>query len=106
MMENNQAELFTVEESYNLVRLRDSCYEFVKKKYPTPVEDEDYEDYLQMLRDEADLEFCARIRVMADQIEKRILEPQKQTIRNVYGYLTKPKQKVIIVKKEVKAWKS
>jgi len=76
--------LFETKECYNLVGLRDACMVYVKKKYPNPVEDEDYDDYLQMLSDECDLEFCDRMRKMADQIEERILNPLKKQVQETY----------------------
>lgn len=79
-----QLSLINTNESYSLVNLKDSCYKFVKKKFPSPMECEEYEDYLQMLADEADLEFAFRLRVIADTIEKRILEPLKNNVRETY----------------------
>lgn len=76
--------LFEIQESYNLVGLRDACMDYVKKKYPQPMEDEDYDEYLQMLNDEADLEFCDRMRKMADQIEERVLNPIKKKVQETY----------------------
>ena len=84
-----QLTLLNVEESYSLVGLKDSCMAYVKKKFPSPVEDEDFDEYLKMLNDEADLEFVDRLRKIADQIESRVLNPLKKDIRLVYKDLTK-----------------
>ena len=81
---DEQMSLIDANESYSLIGLKDACYKFVKKKYPSPMECEEYEDYLQMLSDEADLEFASRLRVIADEIEKRVLEPLKKNIHETY----------------------
>lgn len=79
-----QLQLIEVDENYSLVNLKDSCYTYVKKKYPAPIECEEYEDYLKMLKEEADLEFADRLRKLADKIEKRIYEPQNEQIKETY----------------------
>ena len=69
---SEQINLFQVEESYGLVNLKQSCYEYVKRKY-RPVECEDFNDFLEFIRSEAELEFAIRLRKIADDIEKREL---------------------------------
>lgn len=91
-----QLKLLEIEESYNLNNLRNICSEFVKKKFPCPVEDEEFDDYLQMIQDEADLEFAARLRKIADDIENRILNPMRKEIKEVYKDLTNDKKNYII----------
>lgn len=83
-----QLKLLTIEESYNLVNLRDICREFVKKKFPSPMEDEDFDEYMEFLQQETDLEYVARLRKIADEIENRVLNPMKKDIREVYKDLT------------------
>lgn len=75
--------LFKMEDSYSLVGLRDLCLRETKEKLK-PVEGEDYEEYLEMINDESDLLFAERLRKIADDIEKRILEPQSQMIKETY----------------------
>lgn len=67
-----QINLFQVEESYSLVNLKQSCYEYVKRKY-TRTECEDFADFMEFIRSEAELEFAIRLRKIADDIEKREL---------------------------------
>ena len=76
--------LFEIKESYSLVNLKDLCLRETKEKYPKPMDGEDYEDYVAYLNDESDLLFAERLRKIADDIEKRILEPQKQMIDETY----------------------
>ena len=91
-----QLKLLVVEETYNLNNLRDICRDYVKKKFPNPVEDEDYDEYNKMLSDESDLEFAYRLRKIADQIEQRVLTPMKKEIKEVYKDLTTSKKDYII----------
>ena len=67
-----QPTLFQVEESYNLANLKQICYDFVKGKY-TRTECEDFSDFMEFIRSEAELEFAIRLRKIADDIEKREL---------------------------------
>lgn len=83
-----QLKLLMIEESYNLANLRDMCRDFVKKKFPSPMEDEDFDEYMEFLQQEADLEYVARLRKIADEIEARVLNPMKKDIREVYKDLT------------------
>ena len=76
-----QMRLFDTDDSYSLINLKESCKVYIKKKYPNPIEDESWEEYLKMLSDETDLEFVARLRKIADDIEKRVLEPVKEEVR-------------------------
>lgn len=69
---------------YDFSGLRKVCSQFIKEKYPRPVECEEYADYLQMIEEETDLELAHRIHEIANNIEKRIYEPQKKIIREVY----------------------
>lgn len=81
---DNELTLFKINESYSLVNLKDLCIRETKERFPKPVDGEEYEDYLDMIRDESDLLFAERLRKIADDIEKRILEPQKQMISETY----------------------
>ena len=83
---SEQMDLFEVTESYNLNTLRRMCRDYVKAKYPSPVEDESYTDYLSFINDESDLLFMEKIREIANQIEQRIYGKQKETIKEVYKY--------------------
>lgn len=83
-MSESQLNLFEIKESYSLVNLRDLCLRETKEKFPNPVDGEEYEEYLAMVQDEADLLFAERLRKIADDIEKRILEPQSQMIKETY----------------------
>lgn len=84
---NEEPLLFETKESYNLVGLRESCLSFIKKKYPYPVDGEDLDEFNEFIQQEADLEFCDRMRKMADQIEERILNPLKKKVKDTYkGY--------------------
>lgn len=83
-LEMEELTLFEMTNSYDLSRLKQLCYLETKKKYPKAVDEEDYDEYLNFLREEGDLLFCERLREIADQIEKRILEPQKQDIQRIY----------------------
>lgn len=75
--------LFEIKESYSLVGLRDLCVRETKSKLK-PVEGEDMEEFNKEIQDEADLLFAERLRKIADDIEKRILEPQSQMIKETY----------------------
>lgn len=75
--------LFEVKESYSLVGLRDLCVRETKSKLK-PVEGEDMEEFNKEIQEEADLLFAERLRKIADDIENRILEPQKEMIRETY----------------------
>lgn len=76
--------LFEVKESYSLVNLKDLCLRETKEKYPKPMDGEDYDEYITYIQDESDLLFAERLRKIADDIEKRILEPQKEMINETY----------------------
>lgn len=73
------------EEPLTFDRLKKECYLFIKNKYPRPVECEEYSDYLEMLKEETDLELAHRLHEMAQKIENSIYEPQKKIIQEVYG---------------------
>ena len=88
-MNESQLSLFEVKESYSLVNLKDLCLKEIKEKYPKPVEGEDYCDFLDFINQEADLLFAERLRIIANTIEKRILEPQKQIIHETYKNIFK-----------------
>lgn len=76
--------LFEIGESYSLVGLKDLCLRETKQKFPKPVDGEDWEEYNLMIQDESDLLFAERLRKIADDIERRVLEPQSQMIRETY----------------------
>lgn len=77
----NEPTLFELDNSYSLVKLKENCRNYVKEKLPSPVDGQDYDEYLKELKDETDLEFAYRLRKIADDIEKRILEPLKEEVR-------------------------
>lgn len=83
-----QIDLFYIRKSYNLNHLRKICRDEVKAKYPSPMEDEDYVDYLNFLQDESDLLFASRLKDIANEIEERIYGTQKQVMQEVYGKKT------------------
>lgn len=85
---DEQLDLLQVDDSYSLVGLRDSCTLYVKRKYPKPADEESFEEYVQFLKDEADLEFVERLRRMANQIENRVLNPIRKTAKQLYSNLT------------------
>lgn len=80
-----QMMLFQVQESYNLADLKKICREEVKRKFPAPIPDEDYLDYVAFLESETNLLFAERLRKIADEIEKMELGEQKRVIQEVYG---------------------
>lgn len=75
--------LFKMEDSYSLVGLRDLCLRETKEKM-NPVDGEDWDEFVKNVQDEADLLFAERLKKIAEGIEKRILEPQRQMIRETY----------------------
>lgn len=88
-MSENQLNLFDVKESYSLVNLKDLCLRDTKEKYPKPVDGEDYDEWMAFINDESELLFAERLRKIADEIEKRILEPQSQMIKETYDGIFK-----------------
>lgn len=80
----NQLKLFEAEESYCVKDLLQQCSVFVKKKFPKATEDEDYEEYLNFLKEEIMLEYAYRLHKIAESIEKRIYQKQEEVIKNVY----------------------
>ncbi len=76
--------LFKIEDSYSLVNLRDLCLRETKEKFPKPVDGEEYEEYLEFVQQESDLLFAQRLKDIASNIERRILEPQSQMIKETY----------------------
>lgn len=75
--------LFEIKESYSLVNLRDLCLRETKERIK-PVDGEDMDEFQAFVRDEADLLFAERLKKIAEDIEKRILEPQNEMIRETY----------------------
>lgn len=75
--------LFEIKESYSLVNLRDLCLRETKERIK-PVDGEDMDEFQAFVRDEADLLFAERLKKIAEDIEKRILEPQSEMIRETY----------------------
>lgn len=69
---------------YDLKRLRNKCFAYIKEKYPRPVECEEYSDYLEMLEEETELELAYRLHEIANKIEAKIYEPQRKIIQEVY----------------------
>lgn len=80
--------LFEMKDSYSLVGLKDLCLKEVKSQM-SPVDGEDMDEYIKTIKDEADLLFAERLRIIADDIEKRILKPQSQMIRETYDGIFK-----------------
>ena len=80
-----QMTLFKIEESYNLVNLKEACRESVKKQFPNPIPGEDYSDYIKFISEEADILFAERLEEIAHQIKERIYGEQKRVIQEVYG---------------------
>lgn len=80
-----QMNLFKVEESYNLVNLKESCRESIKKQFPNPIPGEDYNDYLVFIAEETDILFAERLEEIARQIKERIYGEQRRVIQEVYG---------------------
>ena len=76
--------LFEIGESYSLVGLKDLCLRETKQKFPKPVDGEDWDEYNLMIQDESDLLFAERLRKIADDIERRVLEPQSKMIKETY----------------------
>ena len=76
--------LFEIGESYSLVGLKDLCLRETKQKFPKPVDGEDWDEYNIMIQDESDLLFAERLRKIADDIERRVLEPQSKMIKETY----------------------
>ena len=75
--------LFKMEDSYSLVGLRDLCLKEIKEQMK-PMDGEDWDEFVKTVQEEADLLFAERLRKIADDIERRILEPQRQMIRETY----------------------
>ena len=80
-----QIELFDIKKSYNLNNLRKMCRDEVKAKFPSPIDGEDYLDYLAFIQSESNLLFAQRLREVADEIERKEFEPQRQMIQEVYS---------------------
>lgn len=75
--------LFKMEDSYSLIGLRDLCLREMKEQMK-PIDGEDWDEFNKNVQDEADLLFAERLKKIADDIEKRILEPQRQMINETY----------------------
>jgi len=75
--------LFEIKDSYSLIGLRDLCLRETKERIK-PVDGEDMDEFQAFIRDEADLLFAERLKKIAEDIEKRILEPQSEMIRETY----------------------
>lgn len=76
--------LFEVKESYSLINLKDLCLRETKEKYPKPMDGEDYEEWQNFISDESDLLFAERLHKIANEIERKVLEPQSEMIRETY----------------------
>lgn len=81
--------LFKMEDSYSLVGLKDLCLKETREKFPKPVDGEEYDEYLEFVQQESDLLFAQRLKDIASNIEKRILEPQKEIINETYKNIFK-----------------
>lgn len=84
-MVEEQLELLEVKQSYSLVNLKDICFEEIKKQYPKALEEEEQEEYLDFIHDEAMLLFAERMRGLAQEIEDRIYNKQKEDIKILYS---------------------
>ena len=81
---SEELDLFYVDESYDLSKLKQICQNITRKKFPTPVDGEDFQDYELFIREETDLLFAQKMREEADRIEQRILGTQKKIIQTLY----------------------
>ena len=70
---SEQMNLFQMQDSYNLANLKQICIEYVKNRYPEPVEEEDFYEYQEFIRVEIELEYASRLHQIACQIEDRVL---------------------------------
>lgn len=77
--------LFKLTNSYDIKILKDVCRAEIKKQFPKAVEEEDYSDYLEFIEDETNLLYAQRLREIADEIENRVLKPQKLKIKCLYS---------------------
>jgi hypothetical protein len=76
--------LFQITNSYDIGKLKEICRNEIKKKFPHPVEDEEFDEYLQFIEDETDLLYAERLKKIANEIEKRILGGEPQKIQKTY----------------------
>lgn len=67
-----QLSLMDVEDTYNLNTIQEVTWAFIKKKYPHPVECEDYEEYLEFINYEYRCELVERLKKTIEQICKTI----------------------------------
>lgn len=79
-----QLELLEVKQTYSLLHLKDMCFDETRKQYPKAVEGELQEEYLEFVRSEAMMLFAQRLRELADDIERKELEPIKKNIKIMY----------------------
>ena len=67
-----QLSLIQVEDTYNLNTIQETTWVFIKKKYPHPVECEDYDEYLDFINYEYKCELMDRLQKTIEQIKKTI----------------------------------
>lgn len=79
-----QFSLIETEESYKLDGIEESVKRFVRKKYPHAVAEEDYEDYLQFLEDEYNLELIYRLEIILENLKKKA-ETKKDGLTLAYS---------------------
>lgn len=59
---------------YNLKTIEEDTRKYIKRKFPNPVSEEDMEEFTEFLSSEYKLELAARLREIADQLEKIALK--------------------------------
>lgn len=79
-MENEQPQLFPVEEWYNLRTIEDTVRQYVKHKFPSPVDCQDMDDYLEDIEDEYRLELAYRLGEISKKLEQSVIKKIKQNI--------------------------
>ena len=65
--------LFEMQPCYNLRTIEDITREFIKRKFPKPVEEESKDEFDDFLKSEYKLELAERLRTIANQLEKEAL---------------------------------
>lgn len=71
--EHKVRKFIDVTQMHDWSELYKSCREEIKKRFPKPVQDEEYDDYLQMIEDETALEMAEQFKKIAEQLEKIVL---------------------------------
>ena len=83
---DEQLALFNdLQDSFSIDGLYDKCYMATKKRYPRAMECESQDDYINFVNDEADLLYASQLKDIAQRIEDRIYNRQKEEIDSIYG---------------------